>query len=132
VLVTDEVARHKKWEELQAHVKVAEKARDYGALKSLYFAQALHRYKYGGEFLSLSKKARRCELLDYKSSGMVTRVEIIATDDSCPACRALHGRTLSIGTALKQMPIPATDCTHDADKHGDRGWCRCCYVASFD
>ena len=122
MLVTDQAARQKKWDDLEVHVKAAKKARDYGALKSLYFAQAAHLYKYGSDFFPLSQEARRCELLDYKSSGMVDRVEIIATADSCSACKALDGKTFTVKQALKQMPIPVAGCS----------WCKCCYAANFD
>ena len=61
-LVTDQASRQRKWDELEVHVRAAKKASDHGALKSLYFAQAAHLHKYGGDSFSLSQESRRSEL----------------------------------------------------------------------
>lgn len=60
-------------------------------------------------------------LESYKRSGVVSRVEILTTMDSCPICKAISGVYL-----ISDVPLlPVNNCTH---KQG----CRCCYLPVVD
>lgn len=49
------------------------------------------------------------QIKDWRESGMVDRVEIIGSGDSCEACREIAGKTFSID----EVPtIPCPKCTH--------------------
>ncbi len=79
--------------------------------------------------------ARRTELTNLKQSKIVQKVKIISGAkqgeiDSCPECKAIHGKIFTIEEALKQMPLPNKNCTcRIYDK--TRGLCRCVYTAAF-
>jgi hypothetical protein len=45
------------------------------------------------------------------------RLRVLAEADACPACRAMHGRTIR-GAATSPLPVPIAGCTN-------RGGCRC-------
>lgn len=94
----------------------------------LYFEQALQLWQEGKPFFKVAQESRRAQLRAYAES--IDTVEIIdAGESSCPACRALHGKKLSIKQALEEMPIPVATCTTDAGEFGQQqGWCRCDYV----
>jgi hypothetical protein len=57
-------------------------------------------------------------LREMRASG-VMKVEMLATEDSCPKCKKLGGRKYRLAEAPE---LPNPDCTHEMG-------CRCCYVA---
>ena len=61
------------------------------------------------------------ELRRLEMSGVVKRIEILADEESCLACKKLNGKTFSFEEAAKENPIPAKDCNHE---YG----CRCAYL----
>ena len=68
----------------------------------------------------------RCELLELKKSGVISRVRINTRNDSfvCPACREASTRTYGLDEALKTMPIPNLCQSENG--------CRCWYTAVVD
>ncbi len=65
-------------------------------------------------------------LLGYKQSGVIARVEILATANSCEKCKSQQGKTYSVEEAIKTRPLPCKDCNHEI------GYCRCTYSPIFD
>jgi len=61
-------------------------------------------------------------LNNYKKSGEVKYVEIIAAGNSCNACLALDGKRLRLKDELKNPTLPIKNC------NGPYGYCRCTYV----
>jgi len=61
------------------------------------------------------------ELRRNASSDVVQKVEILATADSCDACKQLNQTVFSIKEARLRNPIPVEECIH---KYG----CRCVYL----
>ena len=57
----------------------------------------------------------------YKESGVVKGIEILATDDSCLACRQLNHKRFSLEETESKKPLPVQSCTY---KYG----CRCVYL----
>ncbi|HEX9721639.1 MAG TPA: hypothetical protein VGA53_00025 [Candidatus Paceibacterota bacterium] len=61
------------------------------------------------------------ELRRNASSDVVQKVEILATTDSCKACKNLNDKAFTVGEAQEKNPIPVEECIH---KYG----CRCVYL----
>lgn len=64
-------------------------------------------------------------LRNYKRSGIVREVEIISTDDSCPACEEASKHLYMLNEELESPTLPIKNCTHEKG-------CRCCYAAHFN
>ena len=124
--------RDRQWTELNRRLQKAMKSGDFLEMSAIYREQTLQLFKEGKDHFRLAQEAQRSRLRAWLKGGMVERVQIIGTADSCPACRALEGQTFLVAEALEQMPIPPEDCTGRVKKSGQRGWCRCCYGAAFD
>lgn len=102
---------------------------DWHEMKMIYFNQAKFLYDDGKDFLRILQQVARCELMDHKKQGFVKEVEIVTCgENSCSSCRKLSGKKFTIEQALKQMPIPEKDCTHEINLKSKKGWCRCCYA----
>ncbi len=99
---------------------------DYGGLSGLYFSQAMFLYEDDKPFFEMLQQSNRMMLMRYQQQG-VSKVKIPICSESCEECRKYGGRTLSVNQALKEMPIPRKDCTHELEK-GKPGWCRCTYA----
>ena len=61
-------------------------------------------------------------LLQYKQVGVVSKVEILASQNSCEHCKKQQGRIFEIDEALKARPLPCEECSHEI------GYCRCTYI----
>lgn len=81
---------------------------------------------------TLRQKNHELELEKYRDSNVVSQVKIVATDDSCDACRGKAGATLTVEAALLKAPLPVDDCTYWEDTKPVGGWCRCYYEAVVD
>ena len=61
-------------------------------------------------------------LLQYKQSDVISKVEILTALDSCENCKSQQGRIYTVEEAIKTRPLPCRDCNHEA------GYCRCTYL----
>jgi translation elongation factor EF-Tu-like GTPase len=61
-------------------------------------------------------------LLQYRQSDVISKVEILAAPDSCEKCKSQQGRIYTVEEAIKTRPLPCKDCNHEA------GYCRCTYL----
>lgn len=61
-------------------------------------------------------------LLQYKQSGVASKVEILATPDSCDHCKSQQGKIYTVEEAIKTRPLPCKKCDHEM------GYCRCTYL----
>lgn len=75
------------------------------------------------KMLQLSHKM---EILNYKTSGVVKGVEILAT--GCDECKKLNGKKYSIDEALKLSPLPNKNCRFKLNDKSKYSFCRCCYL----
>jgi hypothetical protein len=105
-------------------------AKQEGTSRMVYHQMALFEYRLGQPFFELLQQAQRAELLWMRTQPYVkaTRIEC---GDSCPACRSLHGKIISVADALATMPVPCRECTHELED-GKPGWCMCIYLAEMD
>lgn len=62
-------------------------------------------------------------LLQWNKSGVVLRVEILASDNSCKYCKSQNGKIYSISDAIKNKPLPCKNCNNEV-----YGYCRCTYL----
>jgi hypothetical protein len=109
----------------------AMKEGDWHRIKMIYFEQALFLHQSGKDCFRLLQESKKCELREYQQRGkdVVKKVEVLtAIDKSCPDCQKLVGKIFTIEEALKEMPIPAKDCSYKINPEAPTGWCRCCYV----
>jgi len=65
-------------------------------------------------------------LLQYKQTGAVAKVEILSSDNSCENCQSQNGKTYTVEEAIKTRPLPCKECNHEM------GYCRCVYVPVVD
>ncbi|MCX6717540.1 MAG: hypothetical protein NTU76_02600 [Candidatus Taylorbacteria bacterium] len=71
-----------------------------------------------GNELSLSRER---SIKSYCESSVVSFVKILATIDSCEACKKWQGKNISLQDVRLLKILPIKDCSH---KKG----CRCCYI----
>ena len=100
-------------------------------LKMLYYDMALFLNEEGKDFFKILQQAGIMELKQMQKDGYVEKVKILATPDSCSACRKQDGKVLTITDALKELPVPCNECSHIMD-NGKRGFCRCLYNAEVE
>jgi len=104
-----------------------------GMIVSSQIAMILNRE--GKDTYRFLYNARKAELLNLKKSKIVQKVKIISGAksgeiESCPECREMQGKILTIDEALNQMPVPNKKCNcRIYDKNN--GICRCTYTAAF-
>lgn len=103
-------------------------SKDFHELKMLYFSMALIKYQNGEDFFNLLQESMRFELLKKGESKLIKKVKIHAI--GCEHCKENDGKIYTIEDALKTMPIPNPECTHE--KKEGRGWCRCFYIAEIE
>ena len=65
---------------------------------------------------------RQKDLKNYKDSGVVEYIEILAAKDSCDNCKGQAGKRIKLADALIKPPLPIHNCTHE------KGYCRCTYI----
>jgi hypothetical protein len=61
-------------------------------------------------------------LLQYKRTGAVSRVEVFAGNGSCEKCKSQNGKIFTVEDAIKTRPLPCKECDHEM------GYCRCVYL----
>ena len=61
-------------------------------------------------------------LLQYKQTGVVSKVEILASPNSCDHCGSQQGKIYTVEEAIKTRPLPCKECDHEM------GYCRCVYL----
>jgi hypothetical protein len=112
----------------------AMKESDWHRMEMIYLSQALFLYNEGNEgYFKLLQLVNRCQLMDYKKSEFVKRVEIITCGDkSCLECQKLSGKIFTFEEAIKSMPIPVRDCSFKFELNCPGGWCRCMYCPVVD
>ena len=103
------------------------KTTDYHCLKMTYFDMALFLHESGQDFFKELQQSAKMDLMGYMEGG-VEKVEIRMSTDSCDTCKQSDDNTYTIKEALKTMPIPCKECTHQIRVDGKPGWCRCTYV----
>jgi len=119
-----------RWRKLNKKVLEASSAGDWFLAGTTYYEMAIQLEKEEKDNtrerrLGYEMKLRHSQddLKRYKTSGVVRKVEILATDNSCEHCLKLNGKTFSLAEALKNPPIPVEEC----DQEMGYG-CRCTYL----
>lgn len=105
------------------------KSQDWQSLKMVYYEMALYEYRQGGTYFHLLQESAKMELLNYKETGIVKKVEISCLG-GCEACQKLNGKILTLEKALNTLPVPNKDCTYQMGN--ERGFCRCVYLSVID
>lgn len=85
----------------------------YAQAKARDHREKQHR-AYRAQVLSELREARR--------SGLVVGIQILASDDSCPYCKRMHGQTISLDSAImnERLRPPFDQCTNEV--------CTCTYT----
>lgn len=65
--------------------------------------------------------SRERSIKSYCDSGVVNFVQVLATVDSCEACKKWQGKKIPLQSAKSLKILPIINCSH---KNG----CRCCYI----
>ena len=102
------------------------KKNDLQNLKMVYYQMALFLNEEGKDFFKIRQQSSIMELKQFQKEGFVKKVKILASDESCEACKKLKNKIFTINEALEKLPIPCAECTHIMD-NGKRGFCRCLY-----
>ena len=126
----------RKWSNLNKALLEAMKHSNWSEMQQLYNDMAFIVAKEGKDALYLLKERNRAELMGYQSVG-IEYVQIITARNFnnsskysvCPACRPLEGKVMTVGEALKTMPIPPSNCTGKVFKNSGH-FCRCSYIAT--
>lgn len=99
-------------------------------LHSVYFQMGIFLHDSGKDHRDIMALASQMLLREnYKDTDIVKEVEVLATDDSCEACKSLNGKKFLISEAVEKKILPCRECSYGID--GDKikfGWCRCCYL----
>lgn len=117
----------KRWgwlnEDLQKYIK----SKDYWNLGSTYYEMAemlKGEGKDDSKLRELGYKAKKMindeTLNGYRGSG-VKRIEILATETSCDACKLAASKLHSLSEALVARPLPVKECLNVSG-------CRCAYA----
>lgn len=108
---------------------ITERPQDAG---SIHFQQALFLHESGKDYFYIRVRDMENEIKRYEKLG-VKFVEIITCKDlSCPECRILEDKRLSIQDALEQKLLPCRKCSNKSNPNAPTGWCRCTYVPLMD
>jgi hypothetical protein len=113
--------------------RVAATAEKLHERKMAFYQLAACAEKDGQPFHEFLTEAARCELLIYKQTRAVTKVEILTAGpgNSCAECEAQRGEIFPIDEALRLMPLPCPTCSRTL--LGTRpGFCRCTWLPAFD
>lgn len=100
---------------------------DEGLLQTVYFQMAIFLNQTGKDHREIMNINSELQLKQYKNSNVVKSVQVLTTDDSCSACKALNNKIFSIKEARDQKVLPCRECTYGIDEKVKYGWCRCCY-----
>ena len=91
----------------------------------------------GQEYLPFLKTLNRCQLQEIsaeKDLG-INHVRIVASGPggkTCPACRELGEKTLSLSKEMNNQSLPNPKCTCTALNKHQKGFCLCFYEPVFD
>jgi hypothetical protein len=102
------------------------RARDVGTLRSVYWEMGALAAREGKDPKPYLAEAMKLELEEHRRQG-VTTVRVVNCgkrgDDphTCPACKALYGKRMTIDEAVSQMPVPSV-CQQQSG-------CRCSYIS---
>ena len=109
---------------------IAKNRDDFQTLKRIYYEMALFLNDLGKDFFSILQLSAKMELMNYKQAG-IKNVQILTCGlGSCEQCRQLQDKIFTMEEALASMPIPVETCTKIM-ANGQRGFCKCCYVAKI-
>jgi len=108
---------------------ISQNPRNFEAQKMIYYDMALMLDNEGKNSFHLLEQARRAELLEYQSSGLIKKVKILTAgkDNACSECLKLDGKVFTIEKALKEMPLPNKNCTNKLNSKNS--FCRCSYLS---
>jgi hypothetical protein len=109
----------------------AMKRQDMDMLSQILWVQASYLYSQNKNYFPIMAKFHEIKLKQIENKG-IQSVEIIAdTNSSCPACKKLNRKVLSVSDAIKYKLLPCKDCSFGIpDQEENTGWCRCCYMPS--
>lgn len=113
--------------------RVATTAEKLHERKMAFYQLASYAEKGGEPFRHFLEEAIRCDLLIYKQTPLVTKVEITTAGpgNACAECEAQRGKIFSVDEALRTMPLPCAKCTRTL--LGTRqGFCRCAWLPVVD
>lgn len=102
------------------------KTRDLQQLKMIYYSMALLLNAEGKDCKQVSQESRKMELMSYKQSSVIEKIQIMASNNSCNACKKQNKKMFTIEQALKEVPIPCKDCTYILFDNM-KPFCRCLY-----
>ena len=117
----------KKWGRFNAKLQELMKVQNFWGLGSTYYEMARFVEEEGKDSAYLRKlgyemklKVNEDNLKRFIQSDVVKGVEIIATTDSCEACKKLDGAHFTVVEAKKSRVLPVKTCTYLLG-------CRCVY-----
>ena len=104
---------------------LARQKRDYTELTELYEARARFLDEIGRDFGEELRRARAVELLAIKEQGDTEYVKLRGAD--CKTCMEMDGRRIALERAMREMPLPASDCERTSGQSG-KPLCTCTYA----
>jgi len=107
------------------------KSKSIEGLSNYYYSMALFLNKNEKEFFHFLQLSAKMKLKELKAEGWKKTEILTSGKHSCPSCRKLEGKILSIEKALKTMPIPNKECSEPLYDES-RGFCRCEYESAGD
>lgn len=121
-----------KWSRFNKKLVELMKQGDFFSLGTTYYEMASFLKNEGkddSKFRELGYKMKlkvaNEELEGYKKSDVITKIEIMAVENSCALCKELNGKVFTLREALSLRPLPVKDCTYP---YG----CRCTYLPAVE
>lgn len=113
--------------------RVAANAENLHERKMAFYYLATYAERDGLPFVEYLTEASRCDLLTYKQTGRVKKVEILTAGpgNACPECEAQRGKVFTIEEALSTMPLPCSACSRKL-LGTQVGFCRCTWLPVLD
>ena len=117
-----------------ANRKLTEARKDgqWATMKSIYEQLARRLHEGGKDHLSVAQLASRCALRGLGPSDTTHVAVAVANETACDQCKREEGRRFSAAEAMERMPLPVQDCSFQVRQDGQRGLCRCNYIAAPD
>ena len=120
------------WEELAEQKFEYMKNGDLKGVSYMMFRMALILYKEGRNHLFFLKESGKIYLMAIEKDRFYSidkKVKIVtAREKSCPACKKLEGKIMTVPEAKKLDLLPVGECTHAINPKTKLGWCRCGYI----
>ncbi len=109
--------------------RIAAEAEKLHERKMAFYYLATYAERDGLPFVQYLTEASRCELLTYKQTGRVKKVEILTAGpgNACPECEAQRAKVFTIDEALRAMPLPCSACSRKL-LGTQAGFCRCTWL----